>query len=272
MVDKKFNKNKRVLKTLLGRAAGLSGIYVRTFRKTMVVVAFHRINDQMAEDGLTCGSAKFEAFCHFLRKYARVVPFSEQVQACREGRDMSGTVSITFDDGYLDNFEVAAPILRALNLPATFFITTGFIGSKFVPFWDVNLERGTSWMSWDNVRSLIAQGFEVGAHTDTHIDMGRADAETMRAELELSKKKIKDELGIGVKLFAFPFGGRENITDRSREIVRDLGFICCASCYGGVNAVGTDPYYLQRIPIAEWFATPDQFGFEFVLGRALARI
>jgi peptidoglycan/xylan/chitin deacetylase (PgdA/CDA1 family) len=271
MLDKKLNK-KRLLKSVLGRAAGISGIYVRTFRKTMVVVAFHRINDQMPEDGLTCGSAKFEAFCRFLSKYARVVRFSEQVQGCREGRDMSGTVSITFDDGYLDNFEVAAPILRALQLPATFFITTGFIGSKVVPFWDAELQPHPRWMSWDNVRSLVAQGFEVGAHTDTHIDMGSVGTETTRAELELSKKKIQQELGIGVQLFAYPFGGPEHISARSRELVRDLGFVCCASCYGGVNAVGTDPYHLQRIPIAEWFTTPDQFGFEFVLGRALRRI
>ncbi len=271
MLDKKLDK-KRLLKSVLGRAAGISGVYVRAFRKTMVIVAFHRINDQIPEDGLTCSSAKFEAFCRFLSKCARVVPFSEQVKACREGRDMRGTVSITFDDGYLDNFEVAAPILRALQLPATFFITTGFIGSKVVPFWDAEFERRPPWMSWDNVRSLVSQGFEVGAHTDTHIDMGSVDVETTRAELELSKKKIREELGIGVQLFAYPFGGPENITERSRELVRDLGFVCCASCYGGVNAAGTDPYHLQRIPIAEWFTTPYQFGFEFVLDRALGRI
>jgi peptidoglycan/xylan/chitin deacetylase (PgdA/CDA1 family) len=258
---------KKTLKRVIGRVAGISGACGRAFRSTMVIVAFHRVNDQLAEDGLTCSSAKFEAFCRFFRNHAAVVPFSEQVAGCREGKDMSGTVSITFDDGYLDNFEIAAPILHSLQMPATFFITTGFIGSRLIPPWDVALLRQPGWMSWDNVRSLLSQGFEIGGHTDTHIDMGSADAETIRMELEVSKQKIRRELDISAQLFAYPFGARQNISDRSRELVRHLGFVCCASCYGGVNAVGANPYHLKRIPIAEWFATPDQFGFEFVTGR-----
>jgi len=258
--------SKRMIKTVMGRIAGVSGACKRAFASSMVTVAFHRVNDELAKDSLTCSSGQFSAFCKFFRKYARVVPFSEQVAACREGRDVRGTVSITFDDGYLDNFEVAAPILRSLQLPATFFIASGFIGSRVIAPWDAELARPPGWMSWDHVRSLLAQGFEIGAHTDTHIDMGSADERTVRAELEVSKQKIRREIGISVQLFAYPFGSRQNITQRARELVRELGFICCASCYGGVNAVGTNPYHLKRIPIAEWFATPDQFGFEFVTG------
>jgi peptidoglycan/xylan/chitin deacetylase (PgdA/CDA1 family) len=261
MLDKK-----RLIKTVMGRLVGISGAYERAFQSSMVIVAFHRVNDQLPEDSLTCSSAKFKAFCRFFRKNARVVPLSEQVAACRESKDLRGTVSITFDDGYLDNFEVAAPILRSLQLPATFFITSGFIGSQVIAPWDVNLPQQPGWMSWDNVRSLLAQGFEIGCHTDTHVDMGRADRDTVRSELEVSRQKINRELGISVQLFAYPFGNRENITDASRQLVIDLGFASCASCYGGLNALGTGPYHLKRIPIAEWFATPDQFGFEFVTG------
>jgi peptidoglycan/xylan/chitin deacetylase (PgdA/CDA1 family) len=257
---------KRTIKTVIGRIAGISGAYERAFASTMIIVAFHRVNDELREDSLTCSSAKFAAFCRFFRKYARVVPLSAQVAACREGRDMSGTVSITFDDGYLDNLEVAAPILRSLQMPATFFITSGFIGTRVIPPWDAQLLHQPRWMSWDSVRSLVAQGFEIGAHTDTHIDLGSVDAETARLELEVSKQKIDRELGISVQLFAYPFGNRENITERTRQLVRDLGFVCCISCYGGVNMPSTSPYDLKRIPIAEWFATPDQFGFEFVRG------
>lgn len=258
--------SKRLLKAGLGRIAGISGAYERAFGSTMLTVAFHRVSDQLAEDGLTCSSAKFEAFCSFFRKHARVVAFSEQVAGCREGKDMSGTVSITFDDGYLDNFEVAAPILHSLQMPATFFITTGFIGTRVIAPWDAELVRQPGWMSWDHVRSLVAQGFEIGTHTDTHIDMGSADVETSRRELQVSRQKINQELGISAELFAYPFGDRGNITERSRDLVRELGFTCCASCYGGVNAVGTSPYHLRRVPIAGWFATPDQFGFEFLVG------
>jgi peptidoglycan/xylan/chitin deacetylase (PgdA/CDA1 family) len=258
----------RLVKALIGRAAAVTGLYARDFRSKMVVTAFHRINDQMANDGLTCSSAKFEAFCRFFLRHFKVVRFSEQIAGIRECRSMGGTLSITFDDGYRDSFEVAAPILRKLGLPATFFVTTGFIGSQFVPGWDEALGVRPGWMNWDQLRTLVAQGFEIGCHTDTHIDMGSADEQTVRTELELSKQKLRQELGVSTELFAYPFGGKQNISEQSRKLVREHGFCCCASCYGGSNPPLADPYYIRRIGIAEWFRTPHQFGFELLTNRA----
>lgn len=258
----------RLVKAMAGRAAAVGGLYARDFRSKMVVAAFHRIDDQLASDGLTCSSAKFEAFCRFFLRYFKVVRFSEQMAGIREGRSMGGTLSITFDDGYRDNLEIAAPILRKLGLPATFFVVTSFIGSQFVPFWDEALGVQPGWMSWDQLRALVAQGFEIGCHTDTHIDMGSADEQTVRTELQLSKQKLRQELGVSTELFAYPFGGKQHINERSRELLRELGFCCCASCYGGFNAPLADPYNIRRIGIADWFRTPHQFGFELLTNRA----
>jgi peptidoglycan/xylan/chitin deacetylase (PgdA/CDA1 family) len=254
----------KFVKSVAGRALALSGAYARNFRSKMVVIAFHRVNDDLKADGVTVGSAKFEAFCHFFHRYFRVVPFAEQVAACRNGRDMGGTLSLTFDDGYLDNCTVAAPILRRLGLPATFFITTGFVGtSGFFPPWDRKLPVKPGWMSWDQVRDLRQQGFDIGCHTDTHINMAASSAATIRAELAISKAKLTEQLGVPPELFVYPFGGPHQITPEAVELVREAGFICNASCYGGVNpATPGDPYALVRIGVAEWFATPWQLGLE----------
>lgn len=259
-----LNKN---LKTAIGVAAGVTGIYARDFRSRMTVVAFHRVNDVLPEDGLTCTSEKFDAFCRFFSKYFRVVSMAEQVAACTQGVDMGGTLSITFDDGYLDNLEVAAPILRKYGLPATFFVTTGFIGSTKVPFWDEQLATPMAWMTWDQVRELACLGFDIGCHTDTHIDMSISDAYTVQNELLISKKKLEHELGQSIKLFAYPFGGKNQISESSLELVKKAGFACCASCYGGTNASVADPYKLKRIGIAGWFKTPHQLGAELILGK-----
>jgi len=260
------------IKTICGRAAGITGLYEREFRSQMTIVAFHRVNDDLPDDdGLTCSADKFEAFCKFFRKYFRVIPLSEQVAGCRSGVDLGGTLSITFDDGYLDNLEVAAPILERNGLPATFFVTTGFIGSQIIAPWDRNLPRQPGWLSWDQVRCLLDTGlFEIGNHTDTHLDLGRADPEAIRAELGISQRKLAEALGASASLFAYPFGGQDNITPRARELVREAGFSCCASSFGGENGVTPDPFALKRMPIAGWFETPDQFGFEFLMGGAAA--
>jgi peptidoglycan/xylan/chitin deacetylase (PgdA/CDA1 family) len=233
----------------------------------MVIVTFHRINDELPEDGLTCSSAKFAAFCEFFRRHFEVVSLSELVARCQAAGGAGGSLSITFDDGYRDNAEVAAPILYKLGLPATFFVISGFIGTQTTAPWDRVLPRPPDWMDWDQLRALAAQGFEIGSHTDTHVDLGTADSQTVRAELQESRRKLREQLGTPARLFAYPFGGRANITPRSLELVREAGFDCCVSCFGGVNAPSADPFGLNRITIGTGFVTPDQFGFDLLTGR-----
>lgn len=258
---------KKKLKSALGRVAGKTGAYARHFRSRMTIVTFHRVNNSKSAEGLTCSATKFEAFCAFFRDHFRVVSLGEQVAGCRAGTDMGGTLSITFDDGYVDNFEVAAPILRKFQLPAAFFVVSGYVGTTIVAPWDHSAASDASWMNWDHVRSLAAEGFEIGSHTHRHINLGSADEETIRSDLRESKSKLLHELGRPARLFAYPFGGREDITSRSRDLVRQEGFDCCVSCFGGSNPATADPYSLNRIGIADWFESPDQFGFEMLIGR-----
>jgi peptidoglycan/xylan/chitin deacetylase (PgdA/CDA1 family) len=256
------------MKSKLGHLAVSTGLFARGPRSKMTIIAFHRVNDELPEDGLTYGSAKFREFCEFFRDNFNVIPLSEQVAGCNAGKDMGSTLSITFDDGYLDNYEVAAPILSKLGLPATFFVTSGFIGTDLVAPWDRLLPMQPGWMDWNQVRSLASQGFEIGGHTDTHIDLGTSDEHTVRAELEVSKQKLREHVGVPVRLFAYPFGGQNNITHRTRELVREAGFTCCVSCFGGLNAATTTtPFELKRVPLGIGQVTADQFGFDFLIGR-----
>jgi peptidoglycan/xylan/chitin deacetylase (PgdA/CDA1 family) len=221
----------------------------------------------MPEDGMICRSAKFEKFCAFFRTHFKVIPLSEQVAGCSAAKDMGGTLSITFDDGYRDNFEVAAPILRKLDLPATFFVVTGFVGTPTIAPWDRDLVRQPGWMTWDQIRSLASQGFEIGGHTDTHLDLGTADARAIRADLEASQRKFQEQLGRPARLFAYPFGGRDNINAQSVELVREAGFVCCASCFGDANAATANPFSLNRMTVGHGFFSPEQFGLDLLIGR-----
>lgn len=258
---------KKRLKSAMGRTVEATGVISRQSRKSVTIVTFHRVNDEQPEDGLTCSTEKFSAFCRFFLKHFRVIPLSEQIEGCRRGGNIGGTLSVTFDDGYVDNFTIAAPILRKLGVPATFFVTTSFIGTAIVAPWDDGLKMPQKWMSWDHVRELASRGFEIGSHTDTHVNLSTTAPPKVREDLVASKEKLERELGAAARLFAYPFGGREDISDASRELVREIGFECCLSCFGGVNTANTDPYFLRRVGISDWFATPQQFAFEYILGR-----
>lgn len=259
---------KKKIKSLMGRAADACGVLSRDFSSKMVIVTFHRVNDRMDLDGITCNSTTFETFCRYFQNHFTVVPLSEQIAGTRSGRNMGGTLSITFDDGYRDNAEVAAPILRTLGLPATFFVVTGFIGTDYSPPWDAHLAQPPGWMDWNQVRALRDQAFEIGGHTDRHIDLGAVDPEAIRVDLARCRAKLQEELGAPARLFAYPFGGRQNIRPTSIELVREAGFECCLSSCGGVNASAADPFQLNRINVGGWFATPHQLGLEILLRRA----
>jgi peptidoglycan/xylan/chitin deacetylase (PgdA/CDA1 family) len=256
---------KRPIKSALGRVLRAYGLHKPTFDKSLFITAFHRVNDDLASDPLTCSSADFELFCRYFKDNFKVVPLSEQVSACHNGQPMGGTISITLDDGYLDNYTVAAPILEKLDLPATFFVTTRFIDSTCVPKWDTHLPVHPGWMKWDHVRELVSRGFEIGGHTETHIDLGRESLTVISAELAGSKQTLLQELQQEVRLFAYPFGGPHNITEPARNLVKQAGFDCCLSCYSGTNSPIADPFQLERLPISKWYISPDQMTTELVL-------
>ena len=255
---------RRSVKTVLGWAAGVGDRYVTDLRSKAVVVAFHRIDGRVAEDPIGCTPERFERFCRFFPRYFQVVPLSGLLADYAAGKDVGGRLAITFDDGYANNFETAAPVLRRYGLPATFFVTTGWIGTRTVAPWDAHLPVRFDWMNWDQLRALASQGFEIGSHTHTHVDMGTTDPAVIREELDRSKQTLRQELGVSAKLFAYPFGDPGNITEGSRRLVKEAGFDCCLSCHGGMNDAASDPYRLNRIPIGAWCLSPGQFGFELL--------
>jgi peptidoglycan/xylan/chitin deacetylase (PgdA/CDA1 family) len=110
-------------------------------------------------------------------------------------------------------------------------------------------------------------GFDVGGHTVSHIDMAKTDTDTVRRELCESKATLEHQLGQPVQLFAYPFGGRQHMSPVALQLVREAGYVSCASAYGGLNPCRADAYDLKRVGISDWFADPYQFGAELLLGR-----
>lgn len=254
-------------KRVLGRAMFAARVNRWAPASGPIIVAFHRVNDRTAEDGLTCRVPLFEAYCRFFARYFSVRRLSELIDAMVARRASGRDLAITFDDGYADNYEHAAPILERYGLPATFYVVTGFLGTDTVPSWDRGIEPPLPWMTWDQVRDLLRRGFDVGAHTVTHADLGAIDLAEAHGEIIGSCDRIAQELGVRPQHFAFPFGGERNIRDETRAQVVAAGFRSCVSCYGGSNAGICDPYALRRLPIASWYDSPYQLGFDLLCRR-----
>ena len=119
-------------------------------------------------------------------------------------------------------------------------------------------------------RALIAPaGFDIGAHTRTHVDLGLVNGDRATQEILGARRELERQLGAPVDLFVYLYGRRDNLKDSNRALVREAGFRCCCSCFGGVNARGTDPFYLARVPVTPRYECPSQFGLEVALGRSV---
>src|SRR3954469_24023108 len=98
--------NRRV-KALAGHLLYRTGAYRRFWRDRAALVVFHRIDDRYPTDPITCGAREFRGYCDFFQRYFIVVPLGELLQRLRDGADISRRLVITFDDGYLDNYQIA---------------------------------------------------------------------------------------------------------------------------------------------------------------------
>jgi peptidoglycan/xylan/chitin deacetylase (PgdA/CDA1 family) len=257
----------RRIKALAGWTIFRAGVYRRLRRNEAVIVVFHRVNDSYPNDPLTYTTRKFEDFVRFFGRFFDVIPLSELVRRLETGVELAGCLAITFDDGYRGNATIAAPILEAYGQRACFFVTTGFIGTDHVPWWDAEKKIQTRWMTWDQVRSLRASGHDIGSHTQTHPDLGVIRRDDARREIGGGSSRLDAELGEHSGLFAYPFGGRKNMSEENQLLLKELGLRCSVSAYGGTVRSGDDSLRLKRITISDWYVSPYQFGFELLAGR-----
>jgi len=262
-----MQKTKGGIKSLVGRAIFMPRIHHLLLSNAAVVVTFHRVNNTTVGDGLTCSVEIFERCCRFFANHFRVVPLRHLVKKLEAGAPLNREMAITFDDGYKDNYEYAAPILKELGLQATFFVVSQFIDTDFVPWWDRGLNPTQPWMTWDQVGWLRREGFEIGAHTRTHANLGEVACAEAWGEILGSRLELEEKLSTPIDLFAYPYGGENNISEKNREAIKAAGFRCCCSCFGGVNSMGTDPYHVRRIPISSWYTSAYHLGCDLALGR-----
>jgi peptidoglycan/xylan/chitin deacetylase (PgdA/CDA1 family) len=188
------------------------------------VLMYHRIVS--AKEGpdpyrLSISREAFEAQMNYLKENGyQSVPVHSLAQTAESGvRLPSKSVVITFDDGYLETYQYAFPILQEYGLTATVFVVSDYLGKG--NDWDRGRSRRLCLMDASQVREMSDAGIYIGSHSITHrslVLMSRAEA---KKEIEESKKALEDLLGREVPSFAFPFGLS---TNTYRIMARDAGY------------------------------------------------
>jgi glycosyltransferase involved in cell wall biosynthesis len=155
------------------------------------------------------------------------------------------TVVITLDDGYLDNWRLAYPILRQYGFPATLFPVSGKMG--MTNDWSHDELKARPLMSWSQLKEMVHEGgIRVGAHTRTHAVLPTIPAEEMQCEISGSKEDLERALGVPVTTFAYPYGEYDSAV-LTAVGAADIAGACTVA--EGLNFVGTSPMALRRIEI-----------------------
>ncbi len=107
----------------------------------VLILMYHRVTEFKADPhGLSVTPEHFAEHLEVLKKHIRPLPLQQLVRALRDANLPRPAVAVTFDDGYADNLYNAKPLLQRFEIPATVFVTTGYLGSKG-GFWYDRLER-----------------------------------------------------------------------------------------------------------------------------------
>lgn len=102
--------------------------YYTVGRQCLSILIYHSVTQEpdLMRPGVPTAD-RFKWHMQILDRHFNVLPLSQAVNLIREGRLPPRAACVTFDDGYADNLTVAAPIMQQLNIPATFFIATGYL-------------------------------------------------------------------------------------------------------------------------------------------------
>ena len=247
-----------LVKNLFSLAVYYSGLYAvrRKCRKgsRAAVLLYHRINDY-ANDKLTVGAETFAAQLLAISQRYPTISSTQLVEHIRQKAPLTPTtVLIHFDDAYRDVCGNGAPILSAVGVPATAFVNSGYVDTDRVfphdlekyPFYFENYRSS-------DLREWIERGFEIGAHTVNHVDLGKCTLGEARHEIEACASQLQAITGTPVSLLSFPFGREANIRKEVVELTKNAGYTALFSAHGGFVTRDTDVWDIPR------FGSNDRF-------------
>jgi peptidoglycan/xylan/chitin deacetylase (PgdA/CDA1 family) len=237
------------------------------------VLCYHHVADPAGDDpgGLFISPQRFNDQMGYLRKSGFSPVTLDQIhEHVSDGTALpENPVAVTFDDGYLDNWVYAYPMLRHYEIPATIFVITARVEEGdlrptldqvqegALTREDLDREYGTvgeerRYLNWGELSRMRASGLvSVAGHSHRHVDLSRADKQTVLEELRQSRALLMEQAGGECLDLAWPFGYHSRSAERWARVAG------CRSAYrvstrlfgGRGNRPGANPMALRRLAV-----------------------
>lgn len=223
----------------------VSGKQIRIPILTYHYIGYNPDVKDTAREGLSVKPEELDEQLGFLQKNGYTPISLDTAYAALKGNTSlpPKPIILTFDDGYIDFYVNAYPIIKKYNFHATEFIPTGLVG-------------GSYYLKWDQIKVMDASGLiSFEAHSVTHANLPSLSLEKLRWELTESKKMLENTLGKPVNFMAYPYGANNNLVADEAKKAGYLGATTTIS--GSVISEGT-VFFIPRIKVSgSW--TIEQF-------------
>jgi len=236
--------------SLMRDIAGFADFFYKLSVKKPSIRAliYHNVTDAPVSGDwaqMTTPRDLFDRQMHYLKSNGYNVITADQVaELLITDRDIPlRTVTLTFDDGYRDNYRNAFPILRKYGFNATLFVTAGFIGR--------DKAGGAEYLNWQEAREMRKSGtFTFGCHSFSHRKLARLKKDELIKEIREAKNIIETGLNEKIGIFAYPFGWHNAFDKRVSETLREEGFSCAFTAIHGAITKKSDLFGLRRMRVS----------------------
>jgi peptidoglycan/xylan/chitin deacetylase (PgdA/CDA1 family) len=176
-------------------------------------------------------------------------------------------VLITFDDGYHDNLDNAATVLRRHGYPGVLFVPIGYLDDRQpLPHDEGLAAQGilNPTLDWDELTDLEREGVRIESHGISHRPLADLEVDEAAREIALSKLRLEEKLGRPVRAFSYVKGSEAHYKPVHLSLVRQAGYDVAFTAVSGANSPSTDPLQLRRYNIEPYSSRT----FELVLAGA----
>ena len=185
----------------------------------------------------------FETFVTQINKLSKrypIISLTEAVNQIKSGNFHSDIQAVlTFDDGYLDNYEIVFPYLKKRNISAVFFLSTNIIEKEH-------------FITWEQAREMSQEGMEIGSHGITHQSLTQMSYAQACEEIKKSKFVVENKIGSACHHFSFPYGSKRDFNGSLIQEVKRGGYQTCLLNIHGYNHLKPDSFCFRRIIMDEY--------------------
>ena len=259
---KLFFRIEPILTSLMFYPASIKDRLVR--QNPLTILMYHSIQEKLCGGPCSYYDLRItvEAF-HRQMKYLNdngfnIISLDEYAQARMTDRVLPPRpVVITFDDGYMDNYTNAYPVLKEFGFKATIFLAVDYINTGSPADFlseRVGITRDIQFLSWPKINEMSENGITFGSHSMSHKKLDLLTEDDFAYEISKSKDIIEEKTGKEVSSFCFPYafpGGRkrEVFCKLAREHLARAGYKLGVTTTIGRNTPAQDIFFLRRVPI-----------------------